>query len=377
MSKRNDSRKSVVVVGGGAAGSAIARALSGKLDPSKHELTLITSRPFAVHLPAVIRLTTTSEGKLEDSVLIPYDKLLINNNGTVIVDTVTSIEDGKNGRGGDVILSSGEKIHYDILILAPGSQWSGPLDLPVGDKAEVLEFIKEWRKKFESAKGVVVAGGGAAGLEFAGEIKDYWPKKPVTVVHSQSQLLNDVYPDKYRKRAEQGMRSRGIELVLNDYIDDWNPSGTITTRKGKKLNGDLLVSAFGARPATEFITSLGSDVLTSQGNVKVLPSLQLRSYPNIFAAGDVIDVDEQKQLAKTPAHAGVIVANVLSILSGGSATKEYKGSPELILITNGKNRGFGYFGFLWGILVGDFFSRLLKSKGLMIDIARKAYGQPA
>ncbi|KAA1467965.1 FAD/NAD(P)-binding domain-containing protein [Dentipellis sp. KUC8613] len=375
MSK--NSRKSVVIVGGGGAGSAIARALSGKLDPSKHELTLITSRPFAVHLPAVVRLTTTSEGSLEDTVLIPYDKLLINDNGTIIVDTVTSIEDGKNGRGGDVILSSGRNIHYDILILSPGSHWSGPLDLPVGDKTEALAFIKQWREKFENAKGIVLAGGGAVGLEFAGEIKDYWPKKPVTIVHSQSQLLNDAYPDKFRKRAEQGVRSRGIELVFNDYIDDWNPSGAITTRKGKKLDGDLLLPTFGARPATEFIASLGSDVLTSQGNVKVLPSLQLRSYPNIFAAGDVIDVNEQKQLAKTAGHAGVIVANVLSILAGGSATKEYKGSPEIILVTNGKNRGYGYFGFLWGIVIGDFFARLLKSKGLMIGMVRQGYGQPA
>ncbi|KAK0466219.1 uncharacterized protein EV420DRAFT_1510619 [Desarmillaria tabescens] len=41
-------------------------------------------------------------------------------------------------------------------------------------------------------------------------------------------------------------------------------------------------------------------------------------------------------------HAALISANVLSYLDG-KPLKEYKGSYELILVTNGKNDGATYF----------------------------------
>jgi NADH dehydrogenase FAD-containing subunit len=157
------SRKNIVVVGGGAAGSTITRILSSKVDPNTTTLTLVTARPFALHLPSTIRMTTTSEGKLEESCLIPYDNLLVKGNGTIKVGRVSSIEQGKEGRDGSIVLTTGERIRYDFLVLAPGSEWEGPLKFP-DDRAAVLEHIKAWRRKFENAKGgIVLAGGGAVG----------------------------------------------------------------------------------------------------------------------------------------------------------------------------------------------------------------------
>ena len=157
------SRKSIVVVGGGAAGATIARILSSKINASTTTLTLVTARPFALHLPAAVRMTTTSEGKLEDNVLIPYDSLLVNNNGIIKVGRVTAIEQAKESHsGGSVVLSTGERIHYDILVLAPGADWEGPLAFP-DDRAAVLEHIRSWRRKFENANGIILAGGGAVG----------------------------------------------------------------------------------------------------------------------------------------------------------------------------------------------------------------------
>jgi apoptosis-inducing factor 2 len=161
MSK--DNRKSVVVVGGGAAGAAITRILSTKINPDTTSLTLVTARTFSIHLPAAIRMTTTAEGKLEDDILIPYDNLLVNNNGTIKIGRVTSIDQGKEAHsGGTVVLSTRERIQYDILVLAPGSEWSGPLAFP-DDRAAVLEHIKSWRRRFEDASGVILAGGGSVG----------------------------------------------------------------------------------------------------------------------------------------------------------------------------------------------------------------------
>ena len=158
------SHKSIVVIGGGAAGATITRILSSKINPNTTTLTLVTARPFAVYLPATIRMTTTSEGKLEESALIPYDSLFVNNNGAIKIGRVSAIEKGKEGRDGTVVLSTGERIRYDFLVLAPGAEWGGPLAFP-DDRAAVFEHIDSWRRKFESAKGgIVLAGGGAVGI---------------------------------------------------------------------------------------------------------------------------------------------------------------------------------------------------------------------
>jgi NADH dehydrogenase FAD-containing subunit len=82
--------------------------------------------------------------------------------------------------------------------------------------------------------------------------------------------------------------------------------------------------------------SLGQDVLTSRKHVKVLPTLQLQSHPSIFALGDILDWDEQKQAAKTGGHTSIITANTLSILKGSKPQKNYKSGAEMILLTNGR-----------------------------------------
>ena len=82
--------------------------------------------------------------------------------------------------------------------------------------------------------------------------------------------------------------------------------------------------------------SLGQDSVTERKHVKVLSTLQLKSHPSIFAVGDIIDWNEQKQAAKTAGHASTIVANVLNLLGGSKPQKQYKSGPEMILITNGR-----------------------------------------
>jgi NADH dehydrogenase FAD-containing subunit len=98
----------------------------------------------------------------------------------------------------------------------------------------------------------------------------------------------------------------------------------------------------GPKPATEFLSSLPSS-LTATGYFRVRPTLQLADYSHIFAAGDIIDWDEQKQAGKVDGHAGVVTANVLSIMAGNEAKTIYKGSPEMIVVTNGKVCTFNLF----------------------------------
>lgn len=163
MVKNSDNKKNIVIVGGGFAGSEIARNLSAKLDPSQYNLILINNRPFYIHSLAGARLVVSDQDHLENTALIPYDNLFTNGNGSLKVGRVTAINKNVGERGGSVRLNSGEIVSYEILVLAPGSAWRSALAFPDGGD-EVLDFIKQWRNKFEKARHVALVGGGAVGI---------------------------------------------------------------------------------------------------------------------------------------------------------------------------------------------------------------------
>jgi apoptosis-inducing factor 2 len=84
---------------------------------------------------------------------------------------------------------------------------------------------------------------------------------------------------------------------------------------------------------------LGQHILTPSGHVKIEPTLQVKGYPRIFAAGDIIDFDEQKQAAKAMyGHMPVVKANILALTGGSAPSKVYKGSTELLVIVTGRVR---------------------------------------
>lgn len=163
MSKKNDNKKNVVVVGGGYAGHIIAKTLSTTLNPSKHNLILVTSRPYLVHVIAGLRMNVTSDDQLEDTAFITYDKLFEKGIGSLVVGTVVSIKESGRGRGGVLTLQDGETIDYDVLALATGTKWSGPIDFPDTD-AEIRASIQDWRHRYTIASEIALIGGGAVGI---------------------------------------------------------------------------------------------------------------------------------------------------------------------------------------------------------------------
>ncbi|KAL6306197.1 hypothetical protein BKA93DRAFT_729915 [Sparassis latifolia] len=376
MSKTIEEKKNVVIVGGGHAGSLLARSLSRTLDSSKYRVILINERPYAIHFLAAARMTVTDEGHIEDGALIPYDKLFINGNGTLKVDKVTAIEETEPGQGGVVVLQSGERISYAALALASGSSWSGPLDFPTTD-SEIREHIKEWRLKYGNAKHIVLIGGGAVGIETAGELRDTFADKKITIIQSDKMLLNATYPAKYRKDLEKRVRARKINLVLGEYLDSMPELDTIgiTTRSGTTIpDADLVVPTFGPRLNVAYIKTLGSDVLNERSQVKVKPTFETVAHPGVFALGDITDWKEQKQALKGPAHVAVVAPNITSFLAGEPQKKIYKGTPEAIVVPIGKGHGSSYFPYFWGLMFGDYFTSWLKGGDLFIKKTRAERG---
>lgn len=136
-------------------------------------------------------MLVSPDGKLEERVLVPYDKLLVNGNGTILRAAVTSIQKNPSGAGGTVTTDIGSDVPYDVLVLASGSLWEGGLDLPPL-REDAVRFIGSYREKVKNSTGVAIVGGGPVGtgaiqfesvdillifisVELAGEIRDVYP----------------------------------------------------------------------------------------------------------------------------------------------------------------------------------------------------------
>jgi apoptosis-inducing factor 2 len=164
-------KTSIIVIGGGGAGVGTAQVLDKKLDPQQHSVTLITEFDYLRHHPAALRAVVTSEGELEKDICLPYDLIFgrdkkggVGRLSTVKIAKVSSVEETADG--GFVHLEGGERLSWDYLVVATGSEWNGPLRWPAL-REDVPAYLDTWREKFASAKSVVVVGAGAVG---SGEI---------------------------------------------------------------------------------------------------------------------------------------------------------------------------------------------------------------
>jgi NADH dehydrogenase FAD-containing subunit len=162
-------QQTVVVVGGGYAGTIAFNQLSRRLDENTH-LVLVTARPYFVHLPAAARLVISKSEVTErgfvDKVLWAHTSRFNVGNRRTVYGKVVGITDGEEEKY--VVLESGEKVEYTYLVLAPGSRWEGLLDFP-DTKEGTVKRLHEWYEKFEKAEDIALVGGGgiAFGMLFS------------------------------------------------------------------------------------------------------------------------------------------------------------------------------------------------------------------
>ncbi|KAF5369040.1 hypothetical protein D9758_003092 [Tetrapyrgos nigripes] len=84
--------------------------------------------------------------------------------------------------------------------------------------------------------------------ELAGEIKDIWPSKPVTILHRSDKLITAGYPDRYRRRIAAQLKARGVSFILDNELD-MDVTGTekegelktFRTKSGRTIKADLVV----------------------------------------------------------------------------------------------------------------------------------------
>ncbi len=185
---------------------------------------------------------------------------------------------------------------YDTLVLSTGSS---PLKPPipgidskrimtlwtVPDTDRIRAYIKE-----QNVKSAVVVGGGFIGLEMAENLHLAGAKVSIAEMLPQVMAPLDF---EMAQLLHEHLETKGIDLNLNDGVasfEDTENDVTVTLKSGKKISAELVILSIGVKPNGELAKAAGLD-MNARGGI-VVSDTMLTSDPDIYAVGDVIEVED-------------------------------------------------------------------------------------
>jgi NADH dehydrogenase FAD-containing subunit len=323
--------RTVAIIGGGYGGAAVAKALEAEAD-----VILIDPRDAFVNVAGSLRAVTRPDWA--GNMFFPFDTLLTR--GTVIRDRAVSVDPG------GVTLASGRRVEADYLVLATGSSYAYPAK-PVSESvSEALDDFRQTHKELADSERVLILGAGPVGLELAGEIKEVWPHKHVTIVDPAERLLPGFEPEMVVELHRQ-LDELGIQVRLGVGVTPSTEPGrsgtfTVSSTGGDEITADIWFRAHGVRVNSDYLADGRLTSRTPAGLVPVTETLNVRGYDHVYAVGDLTDVAEAKRAGYAMQHAEVVAENISAQLRGERPATTYEPSPlPMILLPLGPRGGVG------------------------------------
>ncbi|KAI1625351.1 amid-like NADH oxidoreductase [Exophiala viscosa] len=306
--------KNVVVIGGSFAGFFLAKQLAQSL-PTGYRAIVIEKHShyhFTWNFPRISVIPHHTQ-----NAFIPYPT-----KPSLTPDGAFSFRRGKVVRieTNKVILADGSSIRFEYLAITTGSKARYPAKLDADGKAECIKFFEERQARIKAAESIVIVGGGAAGVELAGDIKSKYPQKKMTLVHSRKQLLNSFGSDLHEV-AHKTLEELGVDLCLGERVvagldSEEEDSKEVILQSGKRLKCDALFQCTGQRPCSDLTRDAFPSSVAPNGYITVKPTFQVKGAGNVFACGDVVDLPGPK-LGRSAAMQGMFVAeNIVRAIKG-------------------------------------------------------------
>lgn len=325
--------KKILIIGG-VAGGASAAARLRRLDETS-EIIMFERGPYIsyancglpYHIGNVIKERASLLLQTPEAMSSKYNIDVRVESEVISINRESKTVDVKKIKTGEIYTEG-----YDTLIISTGSS---PLKPPieginspgiftlwtVPDTDEIKKFINETKPK-----NAVVIGGGFIGLEVAENLAS--AGIDVTVAEAMDQVMAPVDYE-IAQLVQENMVLNNINLILGDGVSKFhneNGSVVITLSSGRTLSADMVILSIGVRPNGQLAKDSGLEV-NQRGGIVVDKYLKT-SDPNIYAIGDVIEVEEYINKGKAMiALAGP--ANKQGRICAGNiygAQEEYKGT---------------------------------------------------
>ena len=216
---------------------------------------------------------------------------------------------------------------FDILVAATGSPAPGIVETPGQSLSERQNEINELADVLVSGKHVVIAGGGAIGVELAGDALEAMKgptKGAITIVSSSKRLLPDQEPY-YSEKTKQTLEELGATIILGDRVTSHTDpvvskdGMTVQLQSGKSLDCYAYVPAYARGASTAWLTTpygnkggLPASLLNDKRRVEVNEYLQSTAYDKLYALMDANSRTEPALVMNVEPQAMTAAANILS-----------------------------------------------------------------
>jgi apoptosis-inducing factor 2 len=357
-------RPTVVVVGGGSGGTAVAKALDETTN-----VVLVEPKDAFMHNIAALRALV--DPSWLPRIFLPYRGLLAN--GRVVRDRATSVEPGR------VVTASGEVITADYVVLATGSSYPFPAKTDVVDADRASAQIRTAHRALSEADRVLLLGAGPVGIELAGEIRAVWPDKSIVLLDERDEVLGGPFMPELRAELQRQLEEFKIELLLGSPLRAAPPTSpgtlgtfSVTTDSGVGVTADLWFRCYGVVPNSDYLGQSLSAARGTDGYVEVGPTLQVTGQTTVFALGDLSTADV-KMAASAGRQAAIVAANIMALASGSPELADYQPAGPGIGIPIGPTGGAGQFPGRSEI-VGREVIADVKGRHMMVDRFTQLFG---
>ncbi len=274
--------QTVVIVGAGQAGGTCAMELHKK--GFEGRIVIIADEDYIPYKrPPLSKTYLSGEATLDSLYVMKAEKLEAAGIECLTNTKVESI----NRENKSVILSNGEPLSYDKLVLTTGGR---PRPLPVegaeADNVFLLRSIADVdaiKARCGEGKKIIIIGGGFIGLEVAAVAVKQGMN--VTVLEGLDRVLARVASPEASAFYEKTHREAGVDLRTGAAVTGFEGSPEVThvvLGDGSKIEADFVVVGIGLIPNTELAEAAGLEV----DNGIIVDDHACTSDENIYAAGD-------------------------------------------------------------------------------------------
>ncbi len=312
-------RPCVIIVGGGFAGLACARAL----ERAAVDIVLIDRQNHHCFQPLLYQVATAALSPAD--IAWPIRSILSRqSNLRVVMAKVTAID-----TKAQTVQADSLSLHYDFLVLASGvthayfghDEWAAaaPGLKTVEDARDIrarflLAFERAETATDDAARRklltFVVVGGGPTGVEMAGAMAEVAhetlradfrridPRMSRIVLIEAGPRILPALPDNLSNYAKATLERMGVEVKVDTRVTDCTPDG-VTLGDGTRIEASTIVWAAGvvASPGAQWIGAEHDRA----GRIIVNPDLTVPDRPNVFVAGDLASVRGERIPGIAPA----------------------------------------------------------------------------
>lgn len=315
----------VVIVGGGFAGLAAARAMAR----APVAITLIDRRNYHLFQPLLYQVATASLSPAD--IAAPIRNVLRRQRNCEVtlaevvgLDLERRIVRVRDASADGVEASNAREVPYDYLVVATGAthsyfgrdDWAtwAPGLKDIGDATEIrrrflMAFERAELEPDASARRAlltfVVVGAGPTGVELAGAMSEIARKSMprdfrridttsarIILCEGQERVLPE-YPASLSQRALHDLRALGVETLLGTTVTAVDERGVLARTNGveQRIDASCVFWAAGVK-ASPLGAMLSADV-DRVGRVRVEADLSVAGHPEVFVLGDLAATREK------------------------------------------------------------------------------------